>query len=114
MTVDRLDGLTVGAQYGSPAFWYLQDQLGEQWVKGFSTLVEPLQKVAGTDLPFAAGDAVIGAYIARDTYRVTYGHDKRGRRMIRWEGADGRIWLTLSLESFDGRDAGADGSSRNP
>lgn len=70
LTVDRLDGVTSGAQYGSAAFWYLQDQLGEQYVKGFSTLQEPLQKVSDGTLPFAAGDAVIGAYIARDLNNI--------------------------------------------
>lgn len=70
LTVQRLSGDTVGAQYGSPAFWYLQDQLGEQYVKGFSTLEEPLGKVADGSLRFAAGDAVIGAYIARDLQGV--------------------------------------------
>ena len=44
LTIQRLSGDTIGAQYGSPAFWYLQDQLGEQYVKGYSTLKEPLDQ----------------------------------------------------------------------
>ena len=55
-----------------------------------------------------------GAYIARDDYRVTYGHDKRGRRMIRWEGKEGRIWLTLADETFNGGSTGGGNRSRNP
>jgi hypothetical protein len=48
-----------------------------------------------------------GAFIVRDDYRVTYGHDKRGRREISWEGRDGRISLTLTGESFDREDTDA-------
>jgi polar amino acid transport system substrate-binding protein len=70
LTIQRLAGDTLGAQYASPAFWYLQDQLGEQYVKGYSTLEEPLGKVADGSLQLAAGDAVIGAYIARDLESV--------------------------------------------
>lgn len=59
-------------------------------------------------------DAPGGAYIVRDNYRVTYGHDKRGRRMIRWEGTEGRISLTLTDETFNGGSAGGGNRSRNP
>jgi polar amino acid transport system substrate-binding protein len=70
LTVQRLGEDTIGAQYGSPAFWYLQDQLGEQYVKGYSTLEEPLAQLVDGSLKIAAGDAVIGAYIARDLANV--------------------------------------------
>ncbi len=66
LTIQRLGENTVGAQYGSPAFWYLQDQLGEQYVKGYSTLGEPLDMLVDGSLKIAAGDAIIGSYIARD------------------------------------------------
>ncbi len=46
LTIQKLGAETIAAQYGSAAFWYLQDQLGEQSVKGYSTLREPLTKLA--------------------------------------------------------------------
>ncbi len=70
VTIQRLGDDTIGAQYGSPAFWYLQDQLGDQYVRGYSTLEEPLAKLADGSLKIVAGDAVIGSYIARELENV--------------------------------------------
>ncbi len=70
ITIKQLGSAPVGAQYSSAAFWYLQDQLGEQAVKGFSTLREPLGQVSDGALRFAAGGAIVGAYIARDLETV--------------------------------------------
>lgn len=70
LTIQRLGDDTIGAQYGSTAFWYLQDQLGDQYVKGYSTLDEPLGKLADGSLKIVAGDAVIGSYIARELENI--------------------------------------------
>jgi polar amino acid transport system substrate-binding protein len=70
LTIAKLGTTQIAAQYASPAFWYLQEQLGEQYVKGFATLEEPLTQLAQGTLKYVAGDAIVGGYIARDLGEV--------------------------------------------
>lgn len=57
---------TVATQQGSEAFWLLEYQLGENVVRAFATLREAFEAMESGEVDVVAGDAIVGAYIARD------------------------------------------------
>jgi polar amino acid transport system substrate-binding protein len=56
----------VGAQKGSEAYWKLLYELGPEAVQPYASLREAIEALAKGDVPVVAGDALVGAYIARD------------------------------------------------
>lgn len=67
MTVESLGARSVGAQRDSASFWALEDQLGEGSAIRYSTLREAFGALSAHEVQVVAGDALVGAYIARDT-----------------------------------------------
>jgi len=61
-----LSTLRVGAQRESAAFWAVEYDHGEGFVTGFDTLRAALEALVAGEVDVVAGDAAVGAYIARD------------------------------------------------
>ncbi|PKQ17083.1 MAG: hypothetical protein CVT67_01190 [Actinobacteria bacterium HGW-Actinobacteria-7] len=72
MTLDKLSAPKVGAQKESEAYWLLQDELGAESVESYGTLREAIEALDDGSVQVIAGDAVVGAYIARDFPRVKF------------------------------------------
>lgn len=66
LTLDTVGSQKIGAQSESLAYWLLLDALGEQQLTEFGTLREALDALGSGDVSLVAGDAIVGAYIARD------------------------------------------------
>ena len=66
MTVDTLGSAKVGAQEGSVAYWALASELGTAAIVPYPTLREAVTAADKGKVKFVAGDAIVGAYIARD------------------------------------------------
>ncbi len=62
----------VGVQMGSQAFWRLTEALGARAVKPYPTLRAALDAVSRGGASVAAGDALVGAYIARDYPNIRF------------------------------------------
>jgi polar amino acid transport system substrate-binding protein len=67
-----LDGLKLGAQQDSEAYWSLVEDAGSGGVASFPTLREALAALAQGDLNAVGADAIVGSYIARDYPGVRY------------------------------------------
>jgi ABC-type amino acid transport substrate-binding protein len=65
-TLGTLGGLRVAAQKESAAFWAIEADYGEGYVTAFDTLRAALDALAAGEVDVVAGDAAVGAYIARD------------------------------------------------
>lgn len=72
LTLSTVRTSPVGVQDQSESFWLLSHQLGASAVRPYPTLREALQALANGDTQLAAGDAIIGAYIARDFPAVQF------------------------------------------
>jgi ABC-type amino acid transport substrate-binding protein len=72
LTLDSLPPGKVAVQNGSPAFWLLTSEFGEKGVESFDSLREALEALSSGDVAVAAGDALVGAYIARDLPQVRF------------------------------------------
>jgi len=72
VTVDSVGARAIAAQDGSEAFWALENALGPEVVQGFPTLREALQSLNDGKVAIVGGDAVVGAYIARDFPSVQF------------------------------------------
>jgi ABC-type amino acid transport substrate-binding protein len=66
LTLATLNAYPVAAQTGSPAYWTLVNEYGAENVTAFDTLRAALEDISTGGSPYAAGDALVGAYIARD------------------------------------------------
>jgi len=66
VTPEQLPAMRVGAQASSEAFWELENEYGEGFVQSFDTLKDAIVALEAGELDVVAGDAVVGAYIARD------------------------------------------------
>jgi len=71
-TVTSLTGLNVGAQEASVAYWALAEIYGEQGIIAFETLREAFEAVDAGEIDVVVGDAIVGAYIARDMPSVRF------------------------------------------
>ncbi len=60
----------VGVQKGSEAYWRLSRDIGEESLTLYPTLRAALEALAAGEVPVVAGDALVGAYIARDLPKV--------------------------------------------
>jgi polar amino acid transport system substrate-binding protein len=56
----------VGAQKRSVAYWRLTQNLGTDAVEAYPQLRDAITALDSGDIPVVAGDALVGAYIARD------------------------------------------------
>lgn len=72
VTPEQIPGMRVGAQASSAAFWELEGEYGEGFVQSFDTLKDAIAALEAGELDVVAGDAVVGAYIARDHPRVGF------------------------------------------
>ncbi len=66
VTVEGIGTRAIGAQRGSQSFWALEQAIGEDVVQDFQTLRDALGALADGKMAIVAGDALVGAYIARD------------------------------------------------
>jgi len=66
MSVDTLGSRRVGAQEGSLAMWRLDEDLGPGTVKTYKSLRDAFKALQDGKIDVVAGDAIVGAYIARD------------------------------------------------
>lgn len=72
VTPEQLATLRVGAQQGSAAFWALESEMGEGFVRPFDTLKGAFDAMNAGEVDVVVGDAVVGAYIARDYPAVAF------------------------------------------
>jgi len=70
--VGALDGVKIGAQQDSAAYWLLAEDRGTGGVASFPTLREALAALVRGDVAAVGGDALVGAYMARDYPSVHY------------------------------------------
>ena len=70
--LDGLDGVKVGTQGGSEAYWRLADELGATNVVSYDSLRDALNGLSQSEVEYVGGDALVGAYIARDLPGVRY------------------------------------------
>ena len=67
-----LDGVKIGAQQDSEAYWLVAADRGTGGVAAFPTLREALAALVRGDVKAVGGDALVGAYIARDYPSIHY------------------------------------------
>jgi polar amino acid transport system substrate-binding protein len=72
ITLETLTAPKVGAQQGSPAYWKLAGEIGEDSIVAYPTLREALTALQQGQVPLVAGDALVGAYIIRDMPTVHF------------------------------------------
>jgi len=66
------DNMRVGAQQGSEAYWLLLSELGPENVTAYPSLREAFEGLDRGEVSAVAGDALVGAYIARDLPDIRY------------------------------------------
>lgn len=66
LTVEKLTVQPIGVQRESAAYWFLLSELDPSMVKPYDTLRDALDALVAGEVPVVAGDAFVGAYIARD------------------------------------------------
>jgi ABC-type amino acid transport substrate-binding protein len=69
---DALPAGKVGVQSASEAYWQVSQRTPQERVAVYPTLRAALQALQNGEVASVAGDALVGAYIARDLSRVTY------------------------------------------
>lgn len=72
MTLSTVRARVIGVQSESESFWLVQHQLDAEAAQPFATLREALEALDRGEIEVAAGDALIGAYIARDLPQVRF------------------------------------------
>jgi ABC-type amino acid transport substrate-binding protein len=72
ITIANVTADKIAVQKESESYWLLRDMLGEDAVQAFSTLREAIDALEAGTVSVAAGDALIGAYIARDHPSVVF------------------------------------------
>jgi polar amino acid transport system substrate-binding protein len=70
--LDALDGAKLGAQRNSEAYWRLADEFGAAGVVPYDTLRAAMDALGQGEVDYVGGDALVGAYIARDYDGVHY------------------------------------------
>ena len=66
VTVDTIGARAIGAQAETEAFWALEEALGPEVVQAYPSLRDAFQALSDGKVSIVAGDALVGAYIARD------------------------------------------------
>lgn len=82
ITVDTVGTRSIAVQEGSEALWALEEALGPDVVQTFPTLRECIQALADGRVQIVAGDAIVGAYIARDFPNVKFAGQVRPARLV--------------------------------
>lgn len=72
VALDTLGTLRVAAQQGSAAFWLLEHEYGTGFAVAYPTLREAFDAVSAGEADVLAGDALVGAYIARDFEDIAF------------------------------------------
>lgn len=72
LSLAAFDRPQIGAQLSSEAYWRLADEFGAPNVVAYPTLREALAALGRGDVTYVGGDALVGAYIARDQPGVHY------------------------------------------
>ena len=72
VTVATIGARAIAAQQGSESFWLLENALGQDVVQSYPDLRGALGALADGKVSIAAGDAIVGAYIARDFPTVRF------------------------------------------
>lgn len=72
ISVDTLTAAHVGAQQGSLSYWELVSALGTEPVTPYPTLRDALTALQAGAVQAVGGDAIVGAYIARDMPTVRF------------------------------------------
>jgi len=72
MTLADLPVAKVAAQTGAAAYWLVSSEYGEETLEPFESLRLALEALDRGEVPAAVGDAIVGAYIARDFPRVRF------------------------------------------
>jgi polar amino acid transport system substrate-binding protein len=67
-----LMGKRVGAQQSSAAFWKLDSEYGEGFTMAFPSLADAFDALVAGEVDLVAGDAAVGAYLARDYPGIVY------------------------------------------
>lgn len=70
--LDKLDGVKLGAQQDSEAYWRLADEFGTSGIVPYDSLRQALNGLTQGEVEYVGGDALVGAYIARDLSGVRY------------------------------------------
>lgn len=70
LTIETLPAGKVAVQAESKSHWLLESQIGSDSLVVYDTLREALEALGKGEVGYAAGDAIIAAYIARDTPSV--------------------------------------------
>ncbi|MBE0417880.1 MAG: amino acid ABC transporter substrate-binding protein [Coriobacteriia bacterium] len=70
LTVASLGGRRPAVQERSAAYWILDRRLGSEVASSYPTLRAAFEALEGGHVEVVAGDAVVGAYLARDFTRV--------------------------------------------
>jgi polar amino acid transport system substrate-binding protein len=70
LTIETLPAGKVAVQAESQSHWLLEAQIGSDSLAIYDTLREALEALGRGEVDYAAGDAIIAAYIARDTPNV--------------------------------------------
>ena len=71
-SISALDGTKVGAEQYSEAYWLLVGELGPDGVSAYPSLRDAFGALQEGDVTSVAGDALVGAYIARDQPGIHY------------------------------------------
>lgn len=72
LTISQVARMKLGAQQGSAAFWLMDYDLGSGAVQPYPTLRAAFDALAVGQIDVVAGDALTGAYIARDFPGVAF------------------------------------------
>ena len=64
-TMRSIAGSRIAGQQGSPAYWLLADEYGDDTVATFPTLVEAFAATEAGQADYAVGDGVVGLYMLR-------------------------------------------------
>lgn len=72
LTLDSMPAEPTAVQTSSEAYWVLESEFGTATISEFDSLRDALDALDRGDVGLAAGDALVGAYIARDFPRVRY------------------------------------------
>lgn len=72
VTIDYLGGKRVAVQKDSYAYWVLADEYGEDALVLMPTLRDAMAAASSGQADYAAGDALVGAYLVRDFPNVKF------------------------------------------
>lgn len=72
ITAGELSALSVAAQRESAAYWALESEYGKGFATAYDTLKDAFEALSRGEVDVVAGDALVGAYIARDYPDVVF------------------------------------------